>query len=280
MKYLPLLFSIIYFTSCSNLNENKSKLYNLSSAKDAYDYPNLANKSDTDIYIYQLKDTLNTEDSFLYVNYGTYYLKQFNEQNLSLRPLTLETFRFSYTGVCPINITFDKNEIVVKLWTSGSLDPIYNEDKLNVSEIGKFRFLEHYFFRSKESFSQSRLNYYDSMVVKYPELTSIKYYKELISKCTDYDSLKFEYTTKRIPLTNEQYTLLIDSLEKSGFANLSWKVDYPETVMDGGGYTFEANTKTKFKYFVCYGLPIDSLPMTRFCRYLLQVAKVDKEINL
>jgi len=257
-------------------------LYDLSSAKDAFNYPNLDNVNDTDIYIYQFKDILNRQDSFIYVNYGSHYLKQFDEKNLSLRPLAFETFRFSYHpfGGRPINITFDRSEIVVKLEEAGQLEPIYNESKLDSLEIIKFKFLERNFFRSREFFNERRLKFYDSMENKYPELKSIKYYKKLLDKSIDYDSLKFKYTTKRIPLTGSQYASLIDSLKKSNFDNIPWKIEYPESVADGGGYSFEANTKTKFKYFVCYGLPIDTLPMTNFCRYLLKVAKVDKDIRL
>src|SRR4051812_3225164 len=107
MTQLIVFFTIIILTACNSKNEDKTKLYNLSSAKDAYNYPNLVGKTDTDIYIYQLKDTLNRQDSFLYVNYGSHYLNQFDEKNLSLRPLGLETFRFSYCpfGRRPINIT-------------------------------------------------------------------------------------------------------------------------------------------------------------------------------
>ncbi len=281
MKWLLLFITITYLIACGHTTQNKSDLYDLSTARDAFDYPNLDNKVDTDIYIYQLKDTFSRRDSFLYVNYGSQYLKKFDEANLSLRPMAQETFRFSYCpfGRKPINITFDKNAIIVKLWTSGSLDPIYNEARLDSSELIKFKFLEHYFFRSKESFSKKKLKYYDSMLVRYPELKSNKYYKQLINKCTDYDSLKFRYKTQRIPISDIQFALLLDSLRRSQFDKLPWSMDYG-SVSDGGGYTFEANTATRFKYFVCYGFPIDSLPMTRFCRYLLKVAGVEKETRL
>jgi hypothetical protein len=168
----------------------------------------------------------------------------------------------------------------VKLGISGSLERVENEEKLDSAEVIKYRFLKRYFFRPKHSLGKQKLKYYDSMIVKYPELTSIKFYKDLITKITDYDSLKFNYTTKRIPLTDKEYRLLIDSLKNSNFTNLPWRVQSPESVMDGTGYAFEANTKTKFKYFVCYGLPIDTLQMTKYCRYLLKVAKMDNEIKL
>lgn len=221
MRKLSFLLIITYLTACNNASNDNAKSYNLSTAKDAYDYPNLSNKTDTDIYIYQLKNILNRRDSLVYVNYGSTYLKQFDEQNLSLRALPIETFRFSYCpfGQQPLNITFDSNQMIVKLGISGVLYPVDT-------------------------------------------------------------TRKFKYKTNVITLSKEQYNSLLDSLKKSNFDNIPWKIEYPEQITDGGGYTFEANTKSKFKYFVCYGLPIDTLPMTRFCRHLLQIAKVDKEIKL
>ena len=282
MRKLFLLLSLYFLTMCKSSDEGHKMLYDLTSAKDAFNYPVLNDKTDTDIYVYQLKDILNRHDSFIYVNYGSHYLNQFDEKNLSLRPLALETFRFTYSpfGGRPLNITFDRNEITIKLWLSGQLEPFYNENKLDSLEVMKFKYMERNFFRSKETSNPGRLKYYDSIETKYPELKSIKYYKNLMNKCIDYDSLKFTYTTKRIPITDSQYASLIDSLKKSNFDNIPWKVEHPESVSDGGGYTFEANTRTKFKYFVCFGLPIDTLPMTKFCKYLLQVAKVDKDITL
>jgi hypothetical protein len=282
MRRVLFFFIIVYLLACKNQSKEKTFLYDLSTAKDAFDYPNLQGKNDTDTYVYQLKDALSSQDSFLYVTYGSYYLKQFDEKNLSLRPLALETFRFSYCpfGQKPINITFNKKEIVIKMWTSGSLDRVSNLAKLDSLESIKFNFFEHYFFRTRQSLSEKRSKYYDSMLIKYPELKSVKYYKHLIDKSTDNDSLKFKYTTSYIPISLKQYTLLLDSLKKANFDKLSWRISSAELVNDGGGYTFEANTKTKFKFFVCEGMPIDTLPMTKFCRYLLKLANVDKETNL
>jgi hypothetical protein len=221
MRKTIIFFILAYSTACNTADSNKVTKYNLTTAKDAFDYPDLKNKNDTDIYIYQLKDVLTKQDSLLYVEYGSAFLKQFGEQNFSLRPLALETFRFSYDpfGQKPINITFDRNKMTVKIGVSGSLYPIDT-------------------------------------------------------------SAKFKYKTQTILLSIIEYNSLIDSLKASHFDALPWELEHPEMVTDGGGYTFEANTKDKFKYFVCYGLPIKSLPMTKFCKHLLKVAKVDKEINL
>jgi hypothetical protein len=140
--------------------------------------------------------------------------------------------------------------------------------------------MERNFFRKNDPLHDDKNRFHDSMIRKYPELNSIHYYKMLYDKSIDYDSLKFTYKEKKIKLSKQQYCNLIESLNKTGFTTLPWKIDYPENVTDGGGYTFEANTKNKYKFFVCYGLPIDTLPITRFCQYLIDFSKIDKKITL
>lgn len=86
--------------------------------------------------------------------------------------------------------------------------------------------------------------------------------------------------TKKIKLSSKQYCNFIDSLNASGFWSLPWRIDFPEEVTDGGGYTFEANTKNKYKIVICFDLPIDSLRLTEFCRSLISFADIDKRIKL
>lgn len=279
---ISLFIAYLAITSCKFNSEQANCSLIATNGVDMYDYPDLAGKNDTDIYVYQLKNILNQHDSFIYVISGVPYLNQFNEPNLSLRYIGTETFRFSYVpwGGTPINISFNKTELTVKVGNKGSVYPISNYDKLDSIEKVKLHYLERFFFSNKDQFSERKRQYYDSLVDKYPELSSIQYYKSLYDKSLDYDSEKFSYTEKRIPLTMIQYCALIDSLNRTGFVNLPWKMDYPEAVTDGGGYTFEANMKNKYKYFVCVGLPIDTLPLTRFCQYLIDFSKLDKKIRL
>jgi len=246
--------------------------------QNAYNYPNLQNKKDTDILFYPIKDSVSQRDSFFDVTYGMNYLKKLGEQNLSLRFVGTETFRFIHDP--QVNITFNKNEMVIKTFKSGDLSPVLNTKKLDSLEAGEYRFFEKYFFRNKEHLSPAREKYYDSMVYLHPELLSIQLYKQLYDKALDYDSAKFEFETKVIKLSSGQYCDLIDSLNKTDFWRLPWKVEYPDEVMDGGGYCFEANTKDKYKIFLCYRMPIDSIKMTGFCKYLLQFAGLSDKINL
>ena len=242
--------------------------------QNAYAYPDLQNKKDTDDMFYTIKNLVSQRDSFFQVTYGMNYLKKLNEQNFSLRFLGTETFRFIRDP--EINITFNKHEMIIKTFKSGDISPVVNTEKLDSLEKGEYKFFKKFYFRDKESLSPAWKKYYDSMVIVHPELLSIREYKRLYDKGLDYDSAKFEYNTKVIKLSSNQYCALVDSLNKTDFWKLPYRVDYPEVVMDGGGYCFEANTKDKYKVFMCYGLPIDSIKMTRYCKYLLTFAGLEK----
>lgn len=267
---------ILQMFSCKE-NNNSDCSVDADRFQNAYNYPDLKNKKDTDIFSYSIKDSLTRSDSFIHVTWGTSYFKQFNEQNLSLRYVGTETFRFSFMT---LNITFNKNEMIIKTGKEGYLGPILNKDKLDSIEKGEFAFFERYYFANKEKFLPRRKEYYDSMVKAHPELLSIELYKRLYDKALDYDSAKFEYDTKVIKLSSRQYCNLIDSLNASDFWKLPWRIDYPMEIADGGGYTFEVNTKDKYKIVICYGLPIDSLKLTGFCKYLLEFAGLSDKIHL
>jgi hypothetical protein len=276
-----LSIAVLCAASCNQLDRQSSCRLDTYKIIDAFDYPNLVGKSDTDILAYQLKNVLTPYDSFIYVTYGMAYLKKFDEPNLSLRPLRSETFRFFYDpwGGPAIDIRFDESEMTIKVRTKGIVAPILNKNKLDSLERIKLNFLEWNHFSKKEKFPLQRMKYYDSMTKIYPELLSTKYYKSLYDKAVDYDSLKFEYQEKKIKFTGKQYCDLIDSLNSTEFSKLPWTVNYPAEVADGGGYSFEANTIYKYKMFVCYGLPIHTLKLTNFCRNLIELADLDKKVS-
>ena len=282
------VFNILFFsiaalcaTSCKQSDIQSGCKLDTIRIVDAFDYPDLTNKNDTDILAYQLKSILTPQDSFTQVTYGMAYLKKFNEPNLSLRPLSSETFRFFYDpwkGPA-LEIRFNVTEMTIKIGTKGIVVPILNKNKLDSTERFKLNFLEWNHFSKKDKFSIKRMKYYDSITKAHPELLSTKYYKSLYDKALDFDSLKFKYQEKKIKFTQQQYCDLIDSLNHTEFSKLPWKVTYPAEVADGGGYIFEANSRDKYKMVICYGLPIDSLKLTSFCRHLIKLANLERKIS-
>jgi len=249
--------------------------------KNAFVYPDLTNKSDTDILAYPIKDYLSLRDSLIHVNSGTAYFQKFNEPNLSLRFSGIETFRFYYntTEGYPLNISFNNKEITIKTGKKGVIEPVLNYEKLDSLERKQIRFFERFTFVNKEGFSVERKKYYDSFTTIHPELLSTHFYKSLFDKATDNDSLRFEYNTTIVKLTPKDYCKLIDSLNASDFWNLPWRMDH-EPVMDGGGYEFEAHTKAKYKIVISNGLPIRTLGLTQFCKYLVDFAGLTEKVNL
>lgn len=281
MKCPFAILLFIIFLSC-NETDNKLCTPDTSRWKNAFAYPDHKNRSDTDIFSYPIKDYLSLQDSLVHVNYGTAYFQKFNEPNFSLRFFGIETFRFYYhtNEGYPINISFNNKEITIKTGKKGLVEQVLNYDKLDSLERKQLRFFERFTFANKENFSVERKKYYDSFTMIHPELLSTKFYRSLFNKAIDNDSLRFEYSTTIIKLTPKDYCQLIDSLDASDFWNLPWRINYPEGINDGGGYTFEAHTKNKYKLVICYGMPINTLGLTHFCQYLVNAAALHEKVNL
>src|SRR5258705_13232362 len=86
MKFIALIF-ILSFISCETKIHYPDGGYNYSK--------NIADK-DSNFYTYPLKDSLEKKELFRsYYDYLFY--RPFNEENLSLRPLSNETFRLIYS---------------------------------------------------------------------------------------------------------------------------------------------------------------------------------------
>ena len=241
-----------------------------------YTYPDLTNKKDTDIFVYQLKD------SFIYDYDGHYFFKGFNEPNLSLRYEGSCTFRFSYDdafGGSSTVIRFNCHEMIIKTRVAGSLYPIMDENRLNETERHHYWILWRYFPINEQNFEGNRKRYYDSLVRLYPQLLSPQYFRYLKEKASAKDSLRFVYSTTTRKLTKEQYCYFANLLNTSGFWQLPHKVEFFPVPNDGDGFTVEANTLNKYKIVTVSNFPKDSLPISRFCTALVKFAGLENKLR-
>ncbi len=80
-----------------------------------YDYPVAVSGRDTNFYFYPIRNKFSRRDSF-YTSLEYIIHKAFDEPNLSLRPMPVETFRLYYSTAfryC-VFITLTKNWLTVK----------------------------------------------------------------------------------------------------------------------------------------------------------------------
>ena len=244
-----------------------------------YAYPKYVEDKDTAFYCYPLKDVISTADSMRESN-SYYFLKVFDEYNLSLRPEKKETFRF--INVCSMGpsaiIVLSQDEIIVKTQTKGWIYPYRDTTKLTEKEREHFHLLRNWFPLNDTIHKKWRKVYFDSMTQAYPELLDPNYYQVLMDKSADFGPEKFSYILKRIPISIDTFKYIVNKINESGYWQLPYEISCKYIPMDGCGFILEANTKDK--YNIVASFDCGESKYSQACQELVKYAKMDTVISL
>ncbi len=267
--YLPILFVLL--VGCNS---------NIKYSDGGFDYPKNITDKDSNFYYYQLKNIESPKDAFR--GYYTYLFYQaFDEPNLSIKPQERETFRLSYSATSrkSIIIILTEDFIIVK---KGSPENLYDNDTSHLLAIEKFHLnLLNYRFPIDTTGKSIYVKHYlDSLIKLYPQLLDPAYYHKLYDKTLVRNENKFNYAVTKITLVKQQYDSLIQQINSSGFWSMPYKIDCKDSPSDGYGFTLEANTKKKYKVVTAGGCLGDTTKFTRACQRIIDIAKLDKEVNL
>ena len=269
-KSVYLIIYIFTFVSCS-----EEIVY----PEGGYEYPKFVVDKDTTFYFYPLKDILSTRDSFETANSYS-FLHRFDEYNLSLRPNDKPIFRLTYNGYPTAIITLLPDEIIVKEFISGTWYQSPDTTKLSNKEKNHFDMLVRFFPLNDTSYKKWKKIYLDSLSVADPELLDPNYYQYLLEKTGVYSKNKFEYSSKKIPISKKTFTYLANQINSSGYWQLpfgNWCVNVPT---DASGFMLEANTSKKYNAVNSVSCPDDSTKYTRACQELIKYAQMDSVIKL
>jgi len=247
-----------------------------------YDYPKQIAAKDANFYFYPMKDSLPRSDSFI-IAVGHTFFEDFNEPNLSLRPMATPTFRLtwspSFSKVTIITLT--PHEITIK---EGTLRKDYNYpdknlltpiERLHVEVLGTSFPIDDTTHHSTRK--QHRL---DSMGRLYPQLYDPAYYKYLLDKEAPHTVPSYIYTVTKIPITPAGFDSLVDRINTSGYWQWPFKGSCPELPTDAGGITLEANTPEKYKVIWGSDCPYDSISYKQAWQALVNRAGMEKHIQL
>jgi len=248
--------------------------------KGGFDYPTNVADEDTNFYYYQLKNIESKKDQFQ-DSYEYLFFKPFDEPNLSIKPQPAETFRLtcgSALGESTI-IVITPNLITIK---KGAPAMIYEKDtnRLSALENLHLRLLEYRYPIDTSGKNVFVKHYLDSLTKAYPELLNPAYYHKLYNKSFVQKSGKYKYRMEKISLTDTQFKSLIEQINQSGFWTMPSKIECKDPPMDAGGFNLEANTKKKYKIVRLTNCAGNNSKFVKACQKLIQLAKLDKEINL
>lgn len=245
-----------------------------------YDYPKSIPAKDTNLYYHQLKGLVPIEEEF-YDSYAYLFYQAYNEPNLSIRPQPKETFRLTYTTAFhdAVIIVFNEDSMTVKKGNSSSF---YKEDTAALTDIEKvhFKLLKKRFPIDTATKKPWLKQYLDSMVKLYPQLLDPAYYHKLVDKTIAYSGEKFTPQITKFPLTKEQYKSLVQGINNSGYWSMPYQINCEITMADGDGFTFEANTRKRYKVVYVVGCNDSTSNYLKACQKIVETAKMDKEIQL
>jgi len=128
--------------------------------------------------------------------------------------------------------------------------------------------------------SPRRRHFLDSMGRIYPQLYSPAYYMSVRKKEYPHDKPWYRFTMRTIPLKRGEFEHFVDLINKSGYWRLP--IHLPsEDVMDGSGYSLEANTAEQYNFVGTGGICQDTgRPFAKACQALVDFAGLRQKIYL
>lgn len=276
MKALAIFFTFFIY-SCSNNDKQSNFIF----PDGGYDFPKSINPNDSNFFSYPLKNVMPRRDSFRVANESPYFLKSFQEPNLSLRPSKEPTFRLIYMDRFDFIIaTITRNNATIKKWVKGQVFPIEDEGKLTELEKQHYYTLQRSFPLDEIKPNVIRQRIADSMLMLYPQLRSANYYQSLVNKISTQSEDKVLYSTEIIYISNATFERLVNLINSSGYWKLPYNTKCHDVPMDAGGFFLEANSG--FKYNIVTGSMCGDKPsdFIKACEELIKVIRLDDKINL
>jgi len=249
-------------------------------------YPKQIIDSDMTSYIYPLKDSLSKLDSFNHIWDGMLF-QDFDEPNLSLRPLKTTEFRLFQPGFRQYDgliISLTPTMITVKRQSAWHHRFTTDTNKLSPLERRLIEFMGRNYGKPRPDSIRWPLwyHYIDSMEILYPQLRDPAWYLKTVKKEMIHDTAFKPCGSITREITSNEYQLFVDSLNASGYWNMPYERECHEGLAIDGPYYFslEANTPNQYNFVIGNPCPNDTNLFYKACQHLARLAGLEKEINV
>jgi hypothetical protein len=230
-----------------------------------FPYPSISDKIDTSFY-FPNKFKFNRGDSIVLSSVSE-SLTQMGQANIAIRPLSVETYRFTYLRAFDetLIITMTKDSmIILKDYNGIEINYKYDDSKLTKQEMkihnvwGSYQMNKILLdaeipdsIKARPNVAKAikrniRIN--DSLARLYPLIIDSNYMNQLDEKMKTKYIYHHKQTIKRIPLTIKERETILSSVDKYKF----WSMKNTNNLfvgLDGSSWILEANTKDGY-YFV------------------------------
>ena len=115
---------------------------------------------------------------------------------------------------------------------------------------------------------------YDSTLANTPQLLDPRYYDYLLRKAAVIRKEKFNVSTKRIKISKEEFKKIVDSINASGYWQMSYPAEYCGA-MDANTFTLEANNGKKYNAVSTEQCFNENAKYSQACNDLMKIAKVN-----
>ncbi len=266
MKNLFQYLFIIILVSCINYKEK------IQFPKGGYEFKKDINLKDSTFPFYPVRHIESVYDSTYDAFITKILLKSFDEINISLRKEKDPIFRLLYTDNEKVYfIIITPNEIVVKRGKGMILKS--NEDKMSEQELTHLYILKMGvpISRRLKEIRPSQKKYLDSMIKKFPQLSSLEYYDALMNKMFTKPDIPFRYTKIIKSISFSTFKSIAKKINLSGYWSLPLNLNCGSPTNDGYSITFECNTGLKYN-IVKFGMCEDVT--TKFRRTCAEIIKM------
>ena len=268
-----LLFCGFAVTSCHS---------RLSYPKGGYPYPNDLAGKDTQLYRYAIRNIESRQDS-MYDALGYANWKSIGEPNLSLRPMPDDVFRFTYSEALDPTmyiIRVTPTQMTVRVGTPTDYPwKLPDSNLLTPLDRKLIRILEKNYPIDDTAKHPYRRRYLDSMGQLYPQLYSPAYYISTYNKQYPLAKPAFDYTTRVIDLNPGEFDHFVSLINQCGYWNMPYELPHEE-VMDGCGYSLEANTSNQYNFVGTGGVCADTGGFAKACQALIDYAGLGAKLHI
>ena len=247
-----------------------------------YPYPTGLKGRDTEFYRCPIRTRETRQDS---MRDAIFYedWKATGEPNLSLRPMPTDVFRFVYGEA--LNPTFyiirmTPYEMTVRIGTpTAALEQLPDTSLLAPLDLRLYRILERNYPIDDTSIHHRRRRFLDSMGHIYPQLYNPSYYLSVRNREYPHSKPWYRFTSRTIALKPGDFDKLVSTINNSHYWQLPFDIEQ-EAVMDGCGYSLEANTSDQYNYVGTGGACSDTGAFAKACQALVDFAGLQKKISL
>lgn len=213
--------------------------------------------------------------SLVYISF-----KDFNEQNISLKPAAQDIFRLRVEGFkqTPSIIIITRQKVVVKKGT----EYLYQDEdtnRLTPVERLHFKILQYRYPLQNILKNKTRHPYFDSLITLYPQLLQASYLKYLCLKVLVPREHPYSYTTATKKISYSTFYSLITQLNAIGYWKMPDKLPCSSDYSDGDWYSLEANTAKKYNYVSATSCN-EHDAFAKVCQQIIKLAGLDDKIQL